>query len=54
MGAEMKRVAGEESLFQLEIPGLKFLSLEVKPIVRVRVRYGQGLTTSMHPFSAQH
>jgi len=38
MGAEMKRVAGEDSLFQLEIPGLKFLSLEVKPVVRVRVR----------------
>ena len=40
MGAQMKRVPGEESLFQLEIPGLKFLSLEVKPVVRVRVRWG--------------
>ena len=38
MGAEMKRVPGDRTLFQLEIPGLKFLSLEVKPVVRVRVR----------------
>jgi len=38
MGAQMKRVPGSDSLFQLEIPGLKFLSLEVKPVVRVRVR----------------
>ena len=38
MGAEMKRVPGDSTLFQLEIPGLKFLSLEVKPVVRVRVR----------------
>ena len=38
MGAEMKRVPGDRTMFQLEIPGLKFLSLEVKPVVRVRVR----------------
>ena len=38
MGAEMKRVPGDRDMFQLEIPGLKFLSLEVKPVVRVRVR----------------
>ena len=38
MGAEMKRVPGDRDVFQLEIPGLKFLSLEVKPVVRVRVR----------------
>ena len=38
MGAEMKRVPNDPDLFQLEIPGLKFLSLEVKPVVRVRVR----------------
>ena len=38
MGAEMKRVPEDPDLFQLEIPGLKFLSLEVKPVVRVRVR----------------
>ena len=40
-GAQMKRVPEDESLFQLEIPGLKFLSLEVKPVVRVRA--GSGL-----------
>ena len=38
MGAEMKRVPGDRTMLQLEIPGLKFLSLEVKPVVRVRVR----------------
>ena len=38
MGAAMRRVQDDKDLFQLEIPGLKFLSLEVKPVVRVRVR----------------
>jgi hypothetical protein len=38
MGATMRRVPGDPDLFQLEIPGLKFLSLEVRPVVRVRVR----------------
>ena len=48
MGAQMKRVPEDESLFQLEIPGLKFLSLEVKPVVRVRVRLipdGESVST---------
>ena len=48
MGAEMKRVPEDPDLFQLEIPGLKFLSLEVKPVVRVRVRLvedGQRVNT---------
>ena len=40
LGAQMTRVPESEGkdLFQLTIPGLKFLSLEVKPVVRVRVR----------------